>query len=1246
MALDDNLNNRIIIQAWKKKQRQQETRYPVEDPEGVDSTAFPRREPFEETPGVVSLSEIETLDLLSEGRISGLAEGEYSFVGTAGNVGYTSATYTPYALAPDTTVRWLRSVYWNEVPVVNSQNQFNFQSIDTAFTVGQPNGSLVGLLSNELTVSRQIGERLRYGTDFAKVYRLFNREIKAFEVNIRFNALSQTVTNPSEYGDVEAILVECYVQWRPLFSTTGKTPSTFPNTWWVPVKGKITNGYIEKTRINLVTAGNLVYEPDFLGWEVKVYRTTPDATTASVRSQTYIDSITEVFGDVFTYPNSAIISSRFSAEYFTQVPARAFDTYLLRVKVPSNYDPILKSYNGDWDGTFKDDKEWTDNPAWCFYDLITNKRYGLGKHISEDQVDKWTLYEIGKYCDTLVSNGEGGIEPRFTCNLYINSREEAYNVVNNLASIFQAMTYYFAGSIYTSQDALKEPLYSFTNANVENGDFSYSSSSRRVRHTTAMIRYNDKKNFYKPAVEYVEDFEGIRKLGIRELELTAFGCTSRGQAWRQGRWALLSETLETESVSFTAGLEGAYLRPGDIIQVQDNHRTTQRFGGRVYRIYDSSHLLLDGQVTGLSTNSLYYFSLVTPTFNYEPSLVNLSDSSESDQIRNSQVQKRTFLGSQVTPVTGDDGMIRSDITFSAPFDVANYVLTGSPVWTVEGSGISNSFSNQWNYYRVLRTEEQGQNRFAVSAIQYESGKFAAIESGLNFEEPNYINVLPTGPTNLQLSVLPLSTNTKKIDYRFTLPDDENINSYKVYIKNGPWAGESDFDSSTYLAANLQGHESQGSYYPTTNGVYYFRVYSVSRLGSRSSTYAAGNIEVAGMNALKDILIGGLVLEEETTDSTTGGTKKNSTAIGSDTVFKWQLGLQENGSYQTGLYYRFTAREPSNNSVPTKHIYFQRTGLLRGAVNNLAYEFTFYDNTLAISNQGAPGPFRTYDAVIEGMLADGTSTAGGNFVLNNDSDFSNPNGYDILAVANPRVDPVLLTEGNNFNSSWKSEQWINPDGEIKVRFINSSFPEDMAGGYAYYSTESFNRAEGLGLVTTPKVINSFRITESGNPFNIYANLTGASSAYLALAFYDDFDEAILQTGNNIQNQLNWSNVVKIDKRGDAQFRTSYFAAWLDMSVDCSAGNIDTSWAQKNFGVSNVDSYFTMPPGETVSSFGYRVYFSTPFSNTNYVVMGYEIGETSNFPDARLPRVVKYNDRFEVFNIIGQRFFGILYNNQVN
>ena len=349
-----------------------------------------------------------------------------------------------------------------------------------------------------------------------------------------------------------------------------------------------------------------------------------------------------------------MVYSKFSAEFFQRIPSRAYDTKLLKVKIPNNYDPILRSYDessGFWDGCFKAEKFWTNNPAWCFYDIITNNRYGLGDYVDSEFVDKWTLYEIAKYCDTLVSDGKGGLEPRFTLNHIITSREEAYKVVNDLASAFRSLVYYAFGNIYVSQDKPAASIYQFNTSNVVDGLFNYSSSAKKARHTVAIVRYNDKNNMYKPAISYTEDAMGVQRYGIREIETAAIGCTSEGQAKRFGEWILQSEILETESVTFTAGEEGMYLRPGDIVSVYDEFRNDRNLAGRTIQVKELNSGIIpsdrvpssigsdDFAVTGNSIildkaieftpDKAYKLNLLTPTSYYEPSQITPTECEET-----------------------------------------------------------------------------------------------------------------------------------------------------------------------------------------------------------------------------------------------------------------------------------------------------------------------------------------------------------------------------------------------------------------------------------------------------------------------------------------------------------------------------------------------------------------------------------------------------------------------------------------
>lgn len=735
---------------------------------------------------------------------------------------------------------YLRSVKWNQTPVLDSTGLLNFQQVRLIYANGEPNGSSVnemGEMTDDLQRTRAVGERLvgptseltetdslsgnTLGTleDFTKVYRINNKHCTSVTVNVRLSSLSQLAkkegsvpghpshnpagnidlsfspeqvqaghpqgnqtyfTQPEESesaesststamsvqaGDLVRTAVEYLIQWKPVFDTPGSViewPGVFDqsrfygntaNSTISPaaevgqiheiVYGKISYGYNKSTKINLLSQSDLVNRKGFIGWEIRLIRLTPEPITAALQNSTFVDSLTEHYRSNLIYPNAAMISQEFDAEYFSNVPERSFDVELLKVKVPSNYNPRLKTYGqerggvrylrraedtpeysasflsknydewlkykgfawdanlgggvftyegGDstvngtteiWDGTFKevatyqpdgvgpdtntkstladhnelgpqkagvDLKQYTNNPAWCFYDLMTNRRYGLGKHLDESLLDKWSIYEIGQYCDQLVSDGRGGLEPRFTCNLQINQREDAFKVINDMASIFRGMTYYQGGLIHTIQDKPQQPIFQFNNTNVMNGEFNYQSTSKKVRRNVAVIRYNDPFDGFRPAVEYVENISDIKKFGIRELEITAFGCTSRAQAKRLGNWSLISESLETETVGFTAGLEASYLRPGDIVQVFDYHRRHRSHGGRTQRVeflgdypnYTGANVILDRPITGLEQDGLYRFSLLTPSYFVDPNTV--TDAQLSQEADGGLVAKNSMVG--------------------------------------------------------------------------------------------------------------------------------------------------------------------------------------------------------------------------------------------------------------------------------------------------------------------------------------------------------------------------------------------------------------------------------------------------------------------------------------------------------------------------------------------------------------------------------------------------------------------------
>jgi predicted phage tail protein len=320
-------------------------------------------------------------------------------------------------------------------------------------------------------------------------------------------------------------------------------------------------------------------------WDVRLRRITDDATTANIQNKTYWDSYTEIIDAKLRYPNSAICGIEIDAQQFNNIPSRGYEIDGILIKVPVNYDPITRTYSGVWNGTFK--TAWSNNPAWVFYDLITTNRYGLGDFIAESQVDKWALYQIAQYCDEMIDDGFGASEPRFTVNLYLQTREEAYRVLNNLASTFRAINYWSSGAVTTVQDAPSDPIALFTAANVIGGAFNYQGSSARTRHTVALVSWNDPEDSYAQKVEYVADDEGIARYGVQQTDVVAFGCTSRGQAHRFGKSILYTERMESEVISFRTGLDGVLVYPGAVINTHDVIRAGKRFGGRIMAATDS-----------------------------------------------------------------------------------------------------------------------------------------------------------------------------------------------------------------------------------------------------------------------------------------------------------------------------------------------------------------------------------------------------------------------------------------------------------------------------------------------------------------------------------------------------------------------------------------------------------------------------------------------------------------------------------
>lgn len=554
------------------------------------------------------------------------------------------------------------------------------------------------------------------------------------------------------------------------------------------ITGKCTTRYQRSYRINLTGTGP---------WDIRVRRLTPDSTSSSITNKTFWDLYVGLIDSKYRYPNTAAIGVQVDASQFDSIPTRGYDVRLLKVKIPSNYNPITRVYTGTWDGTFT--VAWTDNPAWCFYDLLTNARYGLGEFIDVSQVDKWALYSIAQYCDGLVDNGRGGTEPRFTCNLLLQTQAEAYTVVQNMASMFRAITYWASGAIYTVQDKPADPVMLFTSANVIDGEFSYSGSGRRGRHTVALVSWNDPTDFYKQKVEYVSNDTAIARYGVQQTEIVAVGCTSRGQAHRMGKWLLLSEENELETLAFKTGLEGTSLYPGAIIKTIDPHRAGTRFGGRLVSATATS-ATIDNAVT-IETGHTYTLNIVMP------------DGSLIERVLTNAVGDATVL------------------TWASALTELPQV---NSVWILEAD---NLVAELW---RVINITEESPGEIAVSALSHNPNKFTESETGIVLQRPPTSNIVLTQAAVETVSVSEaLYIKADSIINRMTISWTATTGAIRYFAEykkdGGNWTG---LPNTTSLLVDVDAEP----------GVYYARVTAINSVGAASQTTQVGPVTILGKTA--------------------------------------------------------------------------------------------------------------------------------------------------------------------------------------------------------------------------------------------------------------------------------------------------------------------------------------------------------------------------------------------------------------
>lgn len=503
-------------------------------------------------------------------------------------------------------------------------------------------------------------------------------------------------------------------------------------------------------------------------WRIQVERRSADPgaqETSAFNFSTVVLSLNQRLN----YPQSSILTVGLRADQYTSLPQVSIELQGLLIEVPSNYDPVARTYDGDWDGTFQ--RAYSNNPAWVLRDLIVNDRYGLGEYVDDQLIDRWVLYEIAQYCDQEVpANAAGDTEPRFTCNLILQTSAEAWNVLTQLSSIFRGMLYYASGTIVAVQDRNKPSVYTFNEANtieqfddsgkVSAGNFVYAGAAQRARHTVVLASWDDPLDNYQPHVEYVADEPALDRFGYRPLDLRLMGVTSRGQALRAAQWALLSESLLDDTVTFSVNEIGAAIRPGDIISIVDPNKGGRRYGGRI-RTVSGNNIQLDGTPP-------------TPAAGWGGSTFSYMVADDEGQPVIQERQIASLNGDTVVLVAQPDPPV-------APPVVTFPWMIDTPDWSPQE-------------FRVLTVDEQDGGVYAISALRYREDIYNAVDfdTPLNDNEDYLFQIVnPDAPTITTAQIIwdngqakidvawrPASTNTVLNGF------DISVKGYRLQYQSG------------------------------------------------------------------------------------------------------------------------------------------------------------------------------------------------------------------------------------------------------------------------------------------------------------------------------------------------------------------------------------------------------------------------------------------------------------------------------
>ena len=589
-----------------------------------------------------------------------------------------------------------KDIYLNGTPLISGNGDSNFGGVTWEWRKGSVDQTHIpGIpeVSNEISV----GVELKQASPW--VQQVTKESLSAVRVTLQWPALMQQLAN----GDTVGYTIDYAID----LSTNGG-PFTLYQQY--QVSGK-TNGVYERThRVNLPESDN--------GWSVRVRRITANATGSLIQDTMNIKSYAEVVDAKQRYPNTALLFVQFDSRLFGggAIPKISVKTKGRVVRVPSNYDPSTRTYSGTWSGDFK--WAWTDNPAWVFFDIVTQDRFGLGSRVTVNQVDKWALYEVAQYCDVMVDDGtgSGGLQPRHTCNIYIQSKADAWEVLRDICSIFNGMMYWNGNQFVAKADKLEpvDDIPTFSRSNVVDGEFQYSSSDERTIFTSALVSYDEPTDHYETQVEAVrEDSQILRWGGDRQTTMAAIGCTSRAEAQRKGKYTLITNLLN-RGVTFKTGLQGLNenVAPGSIIGIADPLISGKPFTGRL--IASTPTVVTLDRLTEAKAGDLLFLTL--------------KDGSQ---------QSRT-----VSAVSGR--VITVTTAYSEP-------IPANSVWYLESEDLKSQL------FKVVKVTSPEESIYEINAVEYNTSKYAAIDNGARLE-PRPISKVPPSVQQSPASVT-IAANT-------------------------------------------------------------------------------------------------------------------------------------------------------------------------------------------------------------------------------------------------------------------------------------------------------------------------------------------------------------------------------------------------------------------------------------------------------------------------------------------------------